>query len=213
MVLTMLSSQPRAAAFRAWAVQVLKAYRHGNLVISNPANRDRLLETCIKEARFGNEAAFHTLIVHFGYPETIRPPAPALPRLGLASSSRLDSAPPLVRWMIGTFLPALAANVHAGGGPLLDEMRRRRPNFRVWREVRETGAAFALNHSGSDLVTILREIAARDGVEDDITASHLSRYLSQHEPELNAIGWSRRQLSQDRGRYIFRLVLREGGAE
>lgn len=40
--------------------------------IADQRKRDRLLETCIKEARFGNAAAIHTLITEFGYPESIR---------------------------------------------------------------------------------------------------------------------------------------------
>lgn len=36
MIITMLSRQPKAAEFRRWAVQVLKAYRHGLLVSTQP---------------------------------------------------------------------------------------------------------------------------------------------------------------------------------
>ncbi len=67
MIITMLSRQPKAAEFRAWAVQILKAYRRGELVMSTPGERDRLLELCIRESGNGNIAAMDTLITRYGY--------------------------------------------------------------------------------------------------------------------------------------------------
>lgn len=203
MILTMLSQQPRAAEFRAWAVGVLKAYRHGNLVIGNPAHRERLLETCIKEARFGNAAALHTLIAHFGYPESIREPTPP---------ASLPVKPPgVIGWFLDDYLPALAAQVRANSGPLLDDLRRRRPNFKAWREVRESGAVFALNHTAGDLWSIVSAQALRAGIEPGLSASLFSRWLSEIEPDMNAQGWSRRLESNSQGRYVYRLLLAEGG--
>lgn len=204
MILTMLSQQPRAAEFRAWAVGVLKAYRHGNLVIGNPANRDRLLETCIKEARFGNAAALHTLIEHFGYPASIREPAPPA---GLPLRR-----PGVIVWLLDDYLPALAAQVRAGSGPLLDDLRRRRPNFKAWREVHETGGVFALNHTAGDLWAVVSAQAQRAGIEPGLSAANFSRWLNEIEPDMNAIGWSRRLEANTQGRYVYRLVLLEGGA-
>lgn len=68
MLLTMLSRQPKAAAFRAWAVQVLKAYRRGEVALAAGAGRDTLLELCIREAGRGNVTAMHTLVRRYGYP-------------------------------------------------------------------------------------------------------------------------------------------------
>lgn len=68
MILTMLSRQPKAAAFRAWAVQVLKAYRRGELALAAGAGRDTLLELCIRESGRGNVTAMHTLVRRYGYP-------------------------------------------------------------------------------------------------------------------------------------------------
>lgn len=213
MVLTMLSSQPKAGEFRAWAVGVLKAYRHGNLVIANPANRDRLLETCIKEVRFGNEAAIHTLIAHFGYPESIRKPAlpaPLRTTEGAPASMLLATAPTLVRWFVTDYLVRLAEQARSGSGPLLDDLRRKRKNFKYWREVSESGAVFALNHTGGDLLTIVQEQASAAGVVDEINASGFNRWLNQIEPELNAQGWTRRLEGASQGRYVYRLVLLKG---
>lgn len=73
MILTMLSSQPKARQFRAWAVKILKSYRHGELAFQgSSAKRDRLFELCIREARLGNAVAVRALIDRFGFPESIR---------------------------------------------------------------------------------------------------------------------------------------------
>jgi len=203
MVLTMLSSQPIAAVFRGWAVKILKAYRHGQLVLSNPANRERLLETCIKETRFGNEAAIHTLIAHFGYPETIR--LPALPAPGVAALQQ----PAVVGWFWRDMLPRLADEVREGFGPTVDALKRRRPHFRGWKVVHETGAAFALDHRSGDLYEIVAELAAREGVHGDMTGHLFGRWLNQIEGLLNTQGWTRRLDRTAQGSQIFRLMLAE----
>ena len=67
MIITMLSRQPKAAEFRAWAVQILKAYRRGELVMTTPGARDYLLELCIRESGRGNVAAMDILITRYGH--------------------------------------------------------------------------------------------------------------------------------------------------
>ena len=67
MIITMLSRQPKAAEFRAWAVQILKAYRRGELIMATPGQRDTLLELCIRESGNGNVAAMDTLVNRYGY--------------------------------------------------------------------------------------------------------------------------------------------------
>lgn len=67
MIVTMLSRQPKAAAFRAWAVGVLKAYRRGELALNSPGERDHLLELCLREGGKGNVAALETLVRRYGY--------------------------------------------------------------------------------------------------------------------------------------------------
>lgn len=67
MIITMLSRQPKAAEFRRWAVQILKAYRHGELVMAEPKDRDQILAICLKEVSKGNVAAMDTLIHRYGY--------------------------------------------------------------------------------------------------------------------------------------------------
>ncbi|MCP5340412.1 MAG: hypothetical protein H7A16_09600 [Sinobacteraceae bacterium] len=201
MILTMLSQQPKAAAFRAWAVKILKAYRHGQLVLQNPANRERLLETCIKEARFGNEAALHTLIAHFGYPETIR--LPAAPAPGVLALQQ----PALVAWFWRELLPKLATDIRAGYGPVVDEFKRRRPHWRGWKIVPESGAAFALDHRSGDLHELVAELGARDGVQSAMTGHLFGRWLNQIESLLNTQGWTRRQERTVQGSQIYRLML------
>jgi len=67
MIITMLSRQPKAAEFRAWAVQILKAYRRGELLMTTPGARDYLLELCIRESGRGNVAAMDILITRYGH--------------------------------------------------------------------------------------------------------------------------------------------------
>lgn len=52
MIITMLSRQPKAAEFRRWAVQVLKAYRHGLLApaLPEPVEPDPNQMTISKDA-------------------------------------------------------------------------------------------------------------------------------------------------------------------
>lgn len=71
MIITMLSRQPKAAAFRAWAVGILKAYRRGELALTAGGARDHLLELCLRESGRGNVAALHTLVDRYGYPRTL----------------------------------------------------------------------------------------------------------------------------------------------
>lgn len=71
MVLTMLSRQPIAAAFRKWVVGILRAYRRGELHASLTPIEARLLNTCIREATHGNVAAIDTLVNRFGYRKTL----------------------------------------------------------------------------------------------------------------------------------------------
>lgn len=205
MVLTMLSSQPKAAEFRAWAVGVLKAYRHGNLVISNPANRDRLLETCIKEVRFQNPAAIHTLVTHFGYPEDI-----LRPRAKSALSTR--EMPPLVAWVVESFLPRAAEETRAGSGEYFDALKRGDPHFRQWRVVRDTTALLAIDHRSVDLHSLMVRLAAEDGLESEITSHYFSRWLDSLEAQIGLTGWSRRVDRIVDSQKIYRLLLREGGA-
>ncbi|AWL12775.1 hypothetical protein HMF8227_02323 [Saliniradius amylolyticus] len=68
MVLSMLSGQPKAAAFRRWAVQVLKAYRHQQLTLSNsvPVEHDKFLEKMVIEAGKRNPYARTILQERYG---------------------------------------------------------------------------------------------------------------------------------------------------
>lgn len=189
MILTMLSSQPAAAQFRAWAVRVLKAYRHGNLVIGNPGSRDRLLQTCIKEVRFGNPAAIHTLVHHFGYPESIAAPAvpnPFLkPRGGNAST-----ATPLVQWFVDGFLPALKREVLAGGGPLLTAIHGRTATCRHWKIENDHEDVFSLLAELSEIRALAAEIGEAHGVDPTCTGMSFRHGLHHFTKRMAAHGWA-----------------------
>lgn len=74
MVLTMLSRQPKAAAFRRWAVKVLKSYRTGQLTLTQsvPLEHDKFLERMVIEAGKGNHHAIYTLENKYGYPKQVK---------------------------------------------------------------------------------------------------------------------------------------------
>lgn len=67
MILTMLSSQPKAAEFRGWAVKILKAYRNQQLTLTNTLspNQDKFLERMVIEA--GKSNAYAKMILHDRY--------------------------------------------------------------------------------------------------------------------------------------------------
>jgi prophage antirepressor-like protein len=175
MILTMLSSQPKAALFRAWAVGVLKAFRHGNLTISSPANRQRLLETCIKESRWGNPVAVHTLIQHFGYPETIRREI----KSSLLKRAQRHSAqtPELVDWFLDTFLPRLRDEIEGEPGVYLAALRSRPPYFTSWREIKVEGARWCLQFRRSDMYSYIAPLAEQEGVDAEITSHLFNKWI------------------------------------
>lgn len=226
MVLTMLSSQPKAREFRAWAVQILKAWRRGELALSTACLRETVLVTCIKEARFGNPVAVDTLIRHYGYPETIRREI----RGELQRRAQRDPAetPELVLWFIEGFLPRLRdeieietykGNVPKEKGkwypegratPILTAIRNRHPNYRNWREVKEAGARWSLEHRASDLYDFLAPLAEAEDADLDVTSHRFTRWLGYNAARLKAAGWERVEHHQTHGWAIFRLRLTKG---
>ena len=205
MILTMLSSQPKAALFRAWAVGVLKAFRHGNLTISSPANRQRLLETCIKESRFGNPVAVHTLIQHFGYPETIR--------LEIKSSlikraQRQTSQPPeLVDWFCDTFLPRLRDEIEGETGIYLAALRKRPPYFTSWREIEVKGARWCLQFRRSDMYSFVAPLAEQEGVDAEITSQLFNKWINFSTDRIGQAGFELIDNVSNNGRKVGRLIL------
>lgn len=210
MILTMLSSQPKAALFRAWAVGVLKAFRHGNLTISSPANRQRLLETCIKESRFGNPVAVHTLIQHFGYPETIRR---EIKSSLVKRAQRLSSqTPELVDWFLDTFLPRLRDEIEGEPGIYLSALRNRPPYFTSWKEIEVKGARWCLQFRRSDMYSFVAPLAEQEGVDADITTHLFSKWLNVSTDRMGQAGFDLIDNIANAGRKVGRLILtKEGG--
>lgn len=210
MILTMLSSQPKAAEFRAWAVEVLKAYRHGNLVINTPAGRQRLLEVCIKEARYGNPVAVHTLITQYGYPEHLRQ---EIKHSLLRRAARFGiKTPELVDWFIEAFLPRLREEVHHGDGPILQAIKRRPPHCTNFGP-REHDGKWALGYRASDLFQFILRFAEEEGVDTDITSQLFTKWLNTSDDKIVAAGWLRVLHKKSHGWQVFRLVLQESSHE
>lgn len=208
MILTMLSSQPKAAEFRAWAVKILKAYRHGNLVLANPLAREHLLETCIKESRFGSPAAVHVLIEHFGFPATLRRD---INRDLIRRASRLPAKEPeLLDWFLDTFLPRLRDEIEGTPGEILAGIRNRPPYYTNWGEMAVEGALWCLRHRPSDLFTFVCPLAEAEGVETDISSQLFTRWLSYNSARLKSGGWARVEHSRTQGWNVFRLMLVDG---
>lgn len=206
MILTMLSSQPKAAQFRAWAVGVLKAFRHGNLALSTPVNRHRLLETCIKEARFGNPVAVHTLIQHFGYPETIRREIKTdLMRRALRQPARV---PELVDWYFDTFLPRLRDEIEGQPGHYLKELRNRPPYYTSWREIDVEGARWCLSYRSSDMYTFACQLAEQEEVDVEISSQLFTRWMRHSAERFKSAGFERVDFSQVHQHRVMRLILR-----
>lgn len=205
MILTMLSSQPKAALFRAWAVGVLKAFRHGNLTISSPANRQRLLETCIKESRFGNPVAVHTLIQHFGYPETIRREI----KSSLIKRAQRHSAqtPELVDWFCDTFLPRLRDEIEGEPGAYLAALRNRPPYFTSWREIEVKGARWCLQFRRSDMYSFVAPLAEPEGVDAEITSQLFNKWINFSTDRINQAGFELIDNVANNGRKVGRLIL------
>lgn len=208
MILTMLSSQPKAADFRAWAVTILKAYRHGNLVLANPLARERLLETCIKESRFGSPAAVQMLIEHFGFPPSLRRD---INRDIVRRASRLPAKEPeLLDWFLDTFLPRLRDEIEGTPGEILAGIRSRPPYYTNWGEMAVEGALWCLRHRPSDLFTFICPLAETEGVETDISSQLFTRWLSYNSARLKSGGWARVEHSRTQGWNVFRLMLVDG---
>lgn len=209
MILTMLSSQPKAALFRAWAVGVLKAFRHGNLTISSPANRQRLLETCIKEARWGNPVAVHTLIQHFGYPETMRREI----KSSLIKRAQRHSAqtPELVDWFLDSFLPRLRDEIEGEPGAYLAALRSRPPYFTSWREIKVEGARWCLQFRRSDMYSFVAPLAEQEGVDAEITSHLFNKWINVSTDRMNQAGFDLIDNIANNGRKVGRLMLTEKG--
>jgi hypothetical protein len=209
MILTMLSSQPKAALFRAWAVGVLKAFRHGNLALNSPVNRQRLLETCIKEARWGNPVAVHTLIQNFGYPESMRREIKSeLVRRSLRIPSK---SPELVDWFCDTFLPRLRDEIEGAAGVYLAALRNRPPYFARWKEIEVDGARWCLQYRVSDLYSYLCPLAEQEEVDTEITSQSFTRWMNFCADRIKAAGFDRVEHSEVHGQKMMRLLLAEGG--
>ncbi|KAA0230144.1 hypothetical protein EDM76_11565 [bacterium] len=209
MILTMLSGQPKAAAFRAWAVAVLKAHRHGNMVTASPAGRGRLLETCIKETRFGNPAAIHTLVHRFGYPESI---AEAM-YLSSGAERRPNpapiSTPPLALWFLERFLPVMGKETMMGGGPLMQTIGAWTGASGHWRVLPSDAARlYALEHETADLLRLVKTLAAAEGVADAVTAVSFAWHLKAQAARMESMGWTREFARMDmRGNRIWVLAM------
>lgn len=209
MILTMLSGQPKAAAFRAWAVAVLKAHREGNMVTASPAGRGKLLETCIKETRFGNPAAIHTLVHRFGYPESI---AEAM-YLSSGAERRPGPAPlslsPLAVWFLDRFLPVLGKETMMGGGPLMQTVAAWAGAAGLWRVLPPDAARlYALEHETADLLRLAKTLAAAEGVACDETAMSFAWHLKAQAARMEAMGWTREFARMDmRGNRIWVLAM------
>lgn len=207
MILTMLSNQPKAAEFRAWAVKILKAYRHGELALTQPASRENLLITCIKEARFANPVAIHTLIERFGYPESIRPACLAdVHRRAARDTSR---APGLVDWFIDSVLPRLAGEIRGEPGPILAEVRKKPPGIRNWRERTVAGAVWTLEHRAPDLYRFAVRLGAEEEVDVDIGTQLFTRWMGWSASRIEAHGWTRTQHHATKGWPVYHLSLAE----
>lgn len=206
MVVTMLSSQPRAAEFRAAAAKVLDAYFRGELALSGAGQKEQLLINCIREARYGNPVAIHTLIERFGYPATIRREVKGeLLRRALRDTSQ---SPELVDWFIESFLARLREEIESKqAGPLLAAIRSRPPGYSVWKEIEEPDAVWTLRHRPSDLYTLVCPIAEAEEVDLDVTSQRFTRWVGYLAPKLKAAGWERAQSSRSKGWDVFCLRL------
>lgn len=205
MILTMLSNQPRAAEFRAWAVKILKAYRHGELALTAGPQREAVLITCIKEARFGNPVAIETLIRRYGYPESIRRD---IKSDLLRRASRAPAiAPELADWFIETLLPRLRAEIQAGSGPLLTAIDNPPPRARNWRLRQVPGALWTLEHRAPDLFHFATCFAVEEEVDVDITPHLFTRWLGYKARRIEQIGWLRTEHHAVHGDPIYHLSL------
>lgn len=207
MILTMLSSQPAAAEFREWGVKVLKAYRRGELALASAGQRDTVLALCIKEARFGNPVAMHTLIERFGYPESIRTEVKS--ELLRRAQRMPTGVPPVVDWFLDTFLPRLEAEISGGGGALLSFVRNR-PPFKEWKERAVEEGIWCLQHRPSDLFAWVAGLAEKDGVEADMTSQRFGRWLAQSAGRMRERGWARKEIYGGRGNVLYQLILLKG---
>jgi prophage antirepressor-like protein len=209
MILTMLSSQPKAAEFRMWAVKILKAYRHGELALNAGPQREAVLIVCIKEARFGNPVAIDTLIRRYGYPETIRREI----RGEMLRRVQGDPAqcPDLVDWFIEGFLPTLRAEIESedGTGPMVGLIRLSSPMHRAWKLEQVPGARWALRHRTIDLYNLTCDLAAKVNVDADVTVRRFARWLIYSEARIKAGGWVREAVRMEGASDVFCLKLLE----
>lgn len=205
MILTMLSSQPRAAEFRAWAVKILKAYRHGELALAAGPQREAVLITCIKEARFGNPVAIDTLIRRYGYPESIRRDIKT--DLLRRASRAPAAAPELADWFIETLLPRLQAEIKGAPGPLLAAIRNPPPATKSWHERKIDGALWTLEHRAPDLFHFAAQFAVEDGVDVDITPQLFTRWTGYKARRIEQMGWLRTEHHSVHGDPIYHLSL------
>jgi hypothetical protein len=209
MLLTMLSSQPKAAEFRAWAVKTLKAYRHGELAFLEPASREKMLLTCIKEARYGNPVAIDTLIKRFGYEESLRTyvRADRSTRTALRTAHAPAAEPEMVTWFIDIFLPRLAKEIRGTPGPILAAARKKNPAFKYWREITLPGALWTLDHRGPEIFQFATRFALDEEVDCGIHIQLFLRWLGWGTARIEALGWRRNQHREYRGAVTWRLSL------
>ena len=192
MIITMLSRQPKAAEFRAWAVKVLKAYRRGELAMTAPPQRDHLLELCIIQAGYGNVAAMDTLIGRYGYRKEIKQEQMKLValRYGKGNPMLLEDEPPIVGWFIDNFLPNLEGN-----GPYIEALDR----SGVW----EDGSIVA---STSDLLAAIIPLAESAGVSAEINPRLFGEWLLRGLGRLEQHGWARSVAATTHGIKRYRLA-------
>lgn len=199
MIITMLSRQPIAAEFRAWAVKILKAYRRGELAMSAPAGRDHLLELCITEAGKGNVAALDTLVKRYGYPGEIKVQQLKLVsmRYGKGNPLIAQEAPPLFGWFADKFLPELKKELLIG------------ETGHMAAALEEAGLLIdgSLEFQTSTLLLALYKVADQEGVDTDVTPRAFGEWMTRGEDRILAAGWTRRLSKTTHGVKIYRLEM------
>lgn len=197
MIITMLSRQPIAAEFRAWAVKVLKAYRRGELAMSAPAGRDYLLELCISESGKGNVAALDTLVKRFGYDPDVKVQQLKLVHMRYGKGNPLitQEAPPLFVWFAETFLPELKREL------IIGEPGRRAAMLE------ESGLLMDghIEFQTSALLLALYKAADVEGVDTEVTPRAFGEWMTRAEDRILAAGWTRRLSRTTHGVKIYRL--------
>jgi len=205
MLICMITHQPLAREFRRWAVKILKAYRHGELVLNQPAQRDHLLELCIVEAGKCNVAAIDTLVQRYGYDEGIKEHQINVlcVRYGHKRPSALQHMPLLVSWFISTFLLELKEELHSG------------KHARCYKSVAESAMKVHLEadgtrtieHTTSQLLGAVSDVALQDGIDVNITAKTFGESVARAQSDIAAAGWTRKPSKIKHSLRTYKLTL------